>query len=198
MEAKQKRPRFRGRPGARGSLGHGVGGGRGELLLLEALERLLVRPGLEGEVGLGVEPDAEDDDGEEGGDVAGELPVLPLARLARRRRRAVHRVPLGPHLVAGRRPPAPAVAVPAAKARRRAQPRPQHPSRRRRDRPHRALLVRVCEVEDWRSERERGRRFALGTALRRRGWLGCDAAGSGVSGLYLVSVGLRYEEMGGL
>jgi hypothetical protein len=53
----------------------------GELLLLEALERLLVCPGLEGEVGLGVEPDSENDDGEEGGDVVGQLPVLPLARL---------------------------------------------------------------------------------------------------------------------
>uniref|UniRef100_J3MU93 Uncharacterized protein n=1 Tax=Oryza brachyantha TaxID=4533 RepID=J3MU93_ORYBR len=63
-----------------GSLGIGIAHG-GELLLLEALEGLLVRPGLEGEVGLGVEADAEDDDGEEGGDVAGQLPVLPLPRL---------------------------------------------------------------------------------------------------------------------
>jgi hypothetical protein len=60
--------------------------------------------------------------------------------------------------------------VPAADACGSAQPRPQHPSRRRRDRPHRARLV--C-VERWRigDRRERkGRRF--GAALRRRGW-GC-------------------------
>ena len=50
-------------------------------MLLKALERLLVRPGLDCEVELGVEADTEDDDGEEGGEVAGQLPVLPLPRL---------------------------------------------------------------------------------------------------------------------
>jgi hypothetical protein len=64
-----------------------------------------VRPGLDGEVGLGVEPDAEDDDGEEGGDVAGQLPVLPLARLPGRRRRPVEEVPLGLLLAPRGRPP---------------------------------------------------------------------------------------------
>ena len=72
-----------------------------------------MRPGLDCEVGLGVEADAEDDDGEEGGDVAGKLPVLPLPRLPRRRRRAVEEVPLGPLLVARRRPPPRALAATA-------------------------------------------------------------------------------------
>ena len=40
-------------------------------------------PSLDGEIGLGVETDAEDDDGEEACDVARELPVFPLARLSR-------------------------------------------------------------------------------------------------------------------
>ena len=39
-------------------------------MLLKALERLLVRPGLDCEVELGVEADTEDDDGEEGHEVA--------------------------------------------------------------------------------------------------------------------------------
>lgn len=40
-------------------------------------------PGFDGQIGLGVEPNTEDHDGEEAGDVAGEFPVFPLARLAR-------------------------------------------------------------------------------------------------------------------
>lgn len=63
-------------------------------------------PGFDGEIGLGVEAHAEDDDGEEAGDVAGELPVLPLAGLARGRRRPVEEVTLGPFFVARARPPA--------------------------------------------------------------------------------------------
>ena len=63
-------------------------------------------PGFDGEIGLGVEADAEDDDSEEAGDVAGELPVLPLAGLARGRRGPIEEVPLRPLLVAGARPPA--------------------------------------------------------------------------------------------
>lgn len=137
----------------------GVGGG--ELLLLEALERLLVRPGLDGEVGLGVEANAEDDDGKEGGDVAGQLPVLPLARFPRRRRRPVEEVPLGALLVPrGRPPPGPLAAAPAD-ARRAAQPCPQHPTNHRRHRPHRCAsrsesgeevvdLGAVVEVALWR------------------------------------------------
>ena len=38
-------------------------------------------PGLDGEIGLGVESDTEDDDGEEAGDVARQLPVFPFSRL---------------------------------------------------------------------------------------------------------------------
>ncbi|GMN54813.1 hypothetical protein TIFTF001_023941 [Ficus carica] len=83
------------------------------LLGLEALEGLLVGPGLDGEIGLGVEADAENDDGEKAGDVAGELPVLPLAGLARRRRRPVEEVTLRPLLVA-RRGPAAGAGVSAA------------------------------------------------------------------------------------
>jgi hypothetical protein len=122
-----------------------------------------VCPGLEGEVGLGVEPDSEDDDGEEGGDVAGQLPVLPLARLPGRQRRPVEEVPLGPLLVPWRRP-APGPIAAAAGARCPAQPRPQHPTCRRRDRPHRACFGARGGVVDlgawccalWRLESGRG------------------------------------------
>lgn len=84
---------------------------------MEALERLLPRPGLDGEVGLGVEADAEDDDGEEGGDVAGQLPVLPLPRLPRRRRRPVQDVPVRTLLVPRRAPPARPVVAAAGRRR---------------------------------------------------------------------------------
>lgn len=63
-------------------------------------------PGLDGQIGLGVEADAEDDDGEEAGDVAGQFPVLPLAGLAWRRRSPVEEVALGVFLVAGSGPAA--------------------------------------------------------------------------------------------
>lgn len=74
----------------------------------------MVGPGLDGEIGLGVESDAEDYDGEEAGEVARELPVLPLSRLSGRRRDAVEEVPVGPLLVARGGPPARTVVVAAA------------------------------------------------------------------------------------
>lgn len=80
--------------------------GRGGGLELETLEGLLVSPGLDGEIGLGVEADAEDNDGEEASYVAGQLPVLPLARLARWQWRSVEEVSLRPLLVPRARPPA--------------------------------------------------------------------------------------------
>lgn len=76
----------------------------------------MVGPGLYGEIGLGVEPDAKDDDGEKAGQVARELPVLPLPRLPGRRRDAVEEVAVGPVLVARRGPAARAVVVAAAGA----------------------------------------------------------------------------------
>lgn len=57
-------------------------------------------PGFDSQIGLGVEPNAEDHDGEEAGDVARELPVFPLARLAWGRRGPVEGEALGPLLVA--------------------------------------------------------------------------------------------------
>lgn len=76
----------------------------------------MVSPGLDGEIGLGVEPHTEYDDGEETRNVARKLPVLPLPRLSRRRRYAVEEVPVGAVLVAGRSPPARAVFGAAAGA----------------------------------------------------------------------------------
>lgn len=58
-------------------------------------------PGLDCEIGLGVKADAEDDNCEEAGDVAGELPILPLAGLSRRRRGPAEEVAVGALLVAG-------------------------------------------------------------------------------------------------
>ena len=63
-------------------------------------------PGLDREIRFGVEPDPEDDDREEARDVTRKLPILPFARLPRRRRSAVHEVALGPLLVARRGPAA--------------------------------------------------------------------------------------------
>lgn len=63
-------------------------------------------PGLDGEIGLGIETDAEDDDGEEAGDVARELPVLPFTGLAGRERGSVEEVAFGVFFVAGAGPAA--------------------------------------------------------------------------------------------
>ena len=52
-------------------------------------------PSLDGEIGLGVEADAEDDDGEEAGDVVGELPVLPFTRLTWGERGPIEEVVFG-------------------------------------------------------------------------------------------------------
>lgn len=76
----------------------------------------MVGPGLYSEIGLGVESDAEDDDGEKAGQVARELPVLPLPRLPGRRRDAVEEVAIRPVLVARGGPAARAVVVAAAGA----------------------------------------------------------------------------------
>lgn len=62
-------------------------------------------PRFEGQVGLGIEAYAKDDDGEEAGDVAGQLPVLPLPRLPRWWWSAVEEVAVRPILVAWTRPP---------------------------------------------------------------------------------------------
>lgn len=76
------------------------------LLDLEAFEGLLVGPGLDGEIGFGIESDAENDDGEEAGDVAREFPILPFSRLARRWRGPVEEVTFWLFLVARTRPAA--------------------------------------------------------------------------------------------
>ncbi|KAF2289428.1 hypothetical protein GH714_036133 [Hevea brasiliensis] len=49
-----------------------------KFLHLEAFEGFLVRPGLDGQIGLGIQPNTKDHNGQEAGDVARELPVLPL------------------------------------------------------------------------------------------------------------------------
>lgn len=82
---------------------------------MEAFEGLLVGPGFDGQIRLGVEADAEDDDGDETGDVAGKLPVFPFARLARWRWGPVEEVALGPLFVA-RGGPAAGAGVAAASA----------------------------------------------------------------------------------
>ncbi|XP_048426470.1 uncharacterized protein LOC125470846, partial [Pyrus x bretschneideri] len=76
------------------------------LLDLEPFEGFLVGPSLDGEIGLSVEADAEDDDGEEAGDVAGELPVLPFTRLTWGERGPIEEVAFGSFLVARAGPPA--------------------------------------------------------------------------------------------
>lgn len=63
-------------------------------------------PGLDGEIGLGVESDTEDDDGEEAGDVARQLPVFPFPRLTRWWWGPVEEVALGFLLVTRAAPPA--------------------------------------------------------------------------------------------
>lgn len=95
------------------SFGGVVIGGEG-VLDLQALKGLLVGPCFDGQIGLGVEPNTQDHDGEEAGDVAGQFPVFPLAGLARGRGGPVEEVPLGPLLVARARPPAGTRLRPAA------------------------------------------------------------------------------------
>lgn len=119
---------FTGRPRGRAICLIRIGGG---FLLLEALEGLLVGPGLESEVGLGVEADAKDDDGEEGGDVAGKLPVLPLPRLPRGGWQPIEDVPLGPLLRPRARPPPSPLPAAASGPHRRPQPLSNHASHRR-------------------------------------------------------------------
>lgn len=63
-------------------------------------------PGLDGEIGLSVEADAKDNDGEEAGDVARELPVLPFSSLAWGQRGPVEEVTFRLLLVARAGPPA--------------------------------------------------------------------------------------------
>jgi len=87
------------------SFGGVVIGGKG-VLDLEALKGLLVGPRFDGQIGLGVEPNTQDHDGEEAGDVAWQFPVFPLAGLARGQGSPVEEVPLGMLLVARARPPA--------------------------------------------------------------------------------------------
>ncbi|CAK9172530.1 unnamed protein product [Ilex paraguariensis] len=93
---------------------------------LEALEGFLVGPGLDGEIGLGVEPNAEDDDGEEARDVAWQLPVLPLPRLTWWWQRSVQKIAVGAFLVAGSGPPAWAISATSSDAKGGAQPCSEH------------------------------------------------------------------------
>ena len=65
-----------------------------------------MRPSLDGEIGLSIEADAEDDDGEETGDVVRELPVLPFSGLSWWRRGSIEKVTVGSFLVPGACPSA--------------------------------------------------------------------------------------------
>lgn len=76
----------------------------------------MVSPCLDGEIGLGVEPHTEYDDGEETRDVARKLPVLPLPRLPWRRRQPVEEISVWAILVARCGPPAWAISAAAAEA----------------------------------------------------------------------------------
>lgn len=73
-------------------------------------------PSLDGQIGLGVEPNAEDYDCEETGDVAGEFPVLPFSGLAWRWGCSVHEVSVGLFLVARGCPSARPISVTASEA----------------------------------------------------------------------------------
>uniref|UniRef100_A0A0D9Y9Q9 Uncharacterized protein n=1 Tax=Oryza glumipatula TaxID=40148 RepID=A0A0D9Y9Q9_9ORYZ len=76
-------------------------------IMLSDLNMLYGLPGdgksLQGEVGLRVEPDAENDDGE----VAWKLPVHPLTELPCQRRRPLEEVALGPLIEPRGQPPDP-------------------------------------------------------------------------------------------
>lgn len=63
-------------------------------------------PGLDGEIWLGVETYSQDDDREEAGDVARQLPIFPFAGLAGRQRCSIEEVAIRPLLVPRRRPSA--------------------------------------------------------------------------------------------
>lgn len=63
-------------------------------------------PGLDGEIGLCVQPHSQNHYGQKAGDVARKLPVFPLARLARRWRGSVEEVPVRLLLMARGRPSA--------------------------------------------------------------------------------------------
>lgn len=105
-------------------------------------------PGLDGEIGLGAEADAEDDDGEEPGDVVGELPVLPPPRVTRRRRRACEGVAVRALLGPRARPSARSLPT-SPRAKGRFQSAPQHPSCRcQTSQRHGFLIVAERERED--------------------------------------------------
>ena len=109
------------------SFGFVWGWRRGKALDLEAFEGFLVGPGLDGEIGLGVESDTEDDDGEEAGDVARQLPVFPFPRLTSWWWGPVEEVTLGFLLVTRAAPPArPCCRGAAACAQRWEEPLPDH------------------------------------------------------------------------
>lgn len=76
------------------------------LLHLKALQSLLMGPGLDGEIGLGIETDAENDNSQEAGYVARQLPVFPLPRLPRWRWCPVEEVAVWLLLVTWARPSA--------------------------------------------------------------------------------------------
>ena len=63
-------------------------------------------PSLDSEIGLGVETNTEDDDGEEARDVARQLPIFPFTGLTWWWWCPIEEVTIGPFLVTGRRPPA--------------------------------------------------------------------------------------------
>lgn len=58
-----------------------------------------MRPSLDGEIGLGIEAHAKNDNCEEAGDIARKLPVLPLSGLARWWRSPAEEVAVGSLLV---------------------------------------------------------------------------------------------------
>lgn len=67
-------------------------------LCLETLESLLVCPSFDGEVGLGVEANPEDDNCEKRCNVAREFPILPVPRFTRKKWCAVEKIPVAAFL----------------------------------------------------------------------------------------------------
>lgn len=82
-------------------------------------------PGLNREIGLRAEAYSEYDDCEEASEVARQLPVLPLPRLSRRRRRPVEGETFRPLLVARTGPAARAASSASAGTKRRAEAGPE-------------------------------------------------------------------------